>query len=61
LQLALELRQVPPLMAVGAPILADTKDKMKIEIKKFEWIIPWAWGAVLVTIIVLFLKNALVH
>jgi len=34
---------------------------MKIDIKKFEPFIPWVWGAVLVTIIVLFLKNALVH
>jgi hypothetical protein len=34
---------------------------MKIEIKKIERLIPWAWGAVLVTIVVLFVKNALAH
>jgi hypothetical protein len=34
---------------------------MIINIKKFEWFIPWVWGAVLVTIVVLFVKNALAH
>ncbi len=34
---------------------------MKIEIKKFERIIPWVWGGVLVVIVVLFFKNALSH
>ena len=41
--------------------MADTKEKMKIDIKKFEPFIPWIWGGVLVTIIVLFLKNAVSH
>ena len=48
-------------MAVRGPIMADTKEKMKIDIKKIEPFIPWVWGGVLVTIIVLFLKNALAH
>jgi len=34
---------------------------MKIEIKKLERFIPWAWGMVFITIIVLFVKNALAH
>jgi hypothetical protein len=41
--------------------MAETKEKMKIDIKKFEPFIPWVWGGVLVTIIVLFVKNALAH
>ena len=61
LQLASELRHVLPEMAVRGPIMADTKEKMKIDIKKFEPFIPWVWGGVLVTIIVLFVKNALAH
>jgi hypothetical protein len=61
LQLASELRKVLPVMMVRAPIMADTKEKMKIDIKKFEPFIPWVWGGVFVTIIVLFLKNALTH
>jgi hypothetical protein len=36
-------------------------NRMKIEIKKYERLIPWAWGAVLVMILVLFVKNALAH
>jgi hypothetical protein len=34
---------------------------MKIEMKKFERFIPWVWGAVFITILVLFVKNALAH
>jgi hypothetical protein len=35
--------------------------EMKIEIKKYERFIPWAWGGVLIAIVVLFVKNALAH
>jgi hypothetical protein len=34
---------------------------MKIEIKKYERFIPWAWGGIFILILALFVKNALAH
>jgi hypothetical protein len=49
------------IMTVRASIMADSKGKNENRNKKIERFIPWAWGVVLITIIVLFVKNALAH
>ena len=62
LPLASELRHVLPAMAVRSVDYGGFKGKeMKIEIKKYERFVLWAWGGILIMIVVLFVKNALAH
>ena len=55
----------PPIGIGIAPHSASNNkfkgNKMKIEIKKYERFIPWAWGGIFILILVLFVKNALAH